>query len=280
MWCDGRAARRERAGGDVEQLIPGVWTHRVDAGGFPTIAALAFTPTRAFVVDTLMRPQDMTPVLDVLAARAGVRRTLVVSTHHHWDHVYGNAAFPGHDIVAQSACPRLMRAQAGTAAESVPLPPPEGVPLPTITFGDRLTYSDEHETVHLIHAPGHSEDSLVVFLAGAGILFAGDALEWPLPNFAQRDGFDLWIHTLRQLKQLPAGVIVPSHGPPMGKALIDANERYITGVFEAVTAAKRAGAGRNDLDLPAAAFLADGVVLDAVYEEAHRVNLVWAWDEV
>jgi glyoxylase-like metal-dependent hydrolase (beta-lactamase superfamily II) len=196
----------------VQQLTADVWVHRIDAGGFPTIAAVALMPTRAFVIDTLMRPQDMDPVLELLAARAGVRRTVVVNTHHHWDHVYGNAAFPGVDIVAQRACPRLVQAQGTTADESVPLQPPEGVPLPTITFGDHLTYSDEPETVHLIHAPGHSEDSLVVFLAGARLVFAGDALEWPLPNFAQRDGKDVWIHTLRQLKQLPVDLIVPGDG--------------------------------------------------------------------
>ena len=264
----------------MEQLTADVWVHRIDAEGFPTAAALALTPTRAFVIDTLMSPQDMRPLLELLAERAGERRTVVVNTHHHWDHVYGNAAFPGRDIVAQRACPRLILAQSNTADESVPRQPPEGVPLPTITFGDHLTYSDEPETVHLIHTPGHSEDSLVVFLAGARLLFAGDTLEWPLPNFAQRDGKDAWIHTLRQLKQLPVDVLVPSHGPPMGRALIDANERYISAVYEAVAAAKKAGAGRNDLALPAAAFLGDDVVLDDVYEEAHRGNLVWAWDEV
>ena len=264
----------------MEQLTEDVWVQSGDAGGFPTVSAVALTPARAFVIDTLMRPQDMDPVLDLLAERAGARRIVVVNTHHHWDHVYGNAAFPGVDIVAQRACPRLILAQGTTADESVPLQPPEGVPLPTITFGDHLTYSDAPETVHLIHAPGHSEDSLVVFLAGARLLFAGDALEWPLPNFAQRDGKDAWIHTLRQLKQLPVDLIVPSHGPAMRRALIDANERYISGVYEAVAAAKKAGAGRNDLDLPAAAFLDDDVVLDDVYEDAHRGNLIWAWDEV
>ena len=94
-------------------------------------------------------------------------------------------------------------AQGRTADESVPLEPPEGVPLPTITFGDRLSYNDEPETVHLIHAPGHSEDSLVVFLAGAGVLlgrrYARVAAAQLRP--ARRQGH--WIHTLRQLKQLP-----------------------------------------------------------------------------
>jgi len=264
----------------VEQLARDVWVHRINAGGFATISSVAFTPTHAFVIDTLMGPQDMEPVLDLLRERAGDRRTVVVNTHHHWDHVYGNAAFPGVDIVAQRSCPRLMQAQNTASKESVPVPPAEGVPLPTITFGDRLTYSDGPETVHLIHTPGHSEDSLVVFLASARILLGGDTVEWPLPNLAQRDGMEAWVNTLRQLKQLPADLIVPSHGPAMGKSLIDANERYVSGLRAAVSAAKRQGAGRNDLDLPLEQFLMDDVQLDSVYAQVHRDNLIWTWDEV
>ena len=66
----------------------------------------------------------------------------------------------------------------------------------------------------------------------------------------------------------------------MGKQIIDANELYVTGVYEAVAAAKASGAARGELDLPAERFLADGVAVDDVYAAAHRDNLLWAWDEV
>jgi glyoxylase-like metal-dependent hydrolase (beta-lactamase superfamily II) len=154
------------------------------------------------------------------------------------------------------------------------------VPLPTITFGDRLTYVDQGETVHLIHTPGHSEYSLVVFLAASRLLLGGDTVEWPLPNFGQRDGREDWVRTLRQLKQLPVDLIVPAHGPAMDKRLIDANERYVEGVYEAVAAAKASGAARGELDLPAEQFLDAGVPVDDVYRRAHRENVLWAWDEV
>ena len=105
-------------------------------------------------------------------------------------------------------------------------------------------------------------------------------MEWPLPNFCQRDGREEWVRTLRQLKQLPVDLVVPAHGPAMGKQIIDANERYVAGVYEAVAAAKAAGVARGELDLPAGAVPADGVDVDEVYEAAHRDNLLWAWDEV
>ena len=264
----------------MEELRRNILVHRVVTMGFPTVSALVITVSRAFVVDTLTRPQDMDPVLAALAERATGRRRLVVNTHHHWDHVYGNAAFPTSDIVAQRSCPRLMESQAQGISESLPAPPREGVPLPTVTFGDRLTYVGEDEMVHLIHTPGHSEDSLVVYLDAARVLLAGDTLEWPLPTFALRDGQAAWVRTLRQLKQLPVDFVVPSHGPAMGKELIDANERYVSGVYEAVAELKKRGVERHDLEVPADGLLPAGVELDAVYAAAHRENLEWAFDEL
>ena len=264
----------------MEELTRNVLVHRVVAMGFPTASVLVVTATRAFVVDTLTRPQDMDPVLAALAERAPGRRRVVVNTHHHWDHVYGNAAFLTSDIVAQRSCPRLMEAQAQSISESVPRPPREGVPLPTVTFGDRITYLGDDESVHLIHTPGHSQDSIVVYLDAARVLLAGDTLEWPLPTFTERDGHEAWIRTLRQLKQLPAEIVVPSHGPAMGKELIDANERYLSGVYEAVAEQKRQGVSRKQVLVPATDLLGPDVRLDEVYADAHQANLEWAWDEV
>jgi len=264
----------------MKQIAAGVWAHVVDAQGFATLSAVVLTARRAFVVDTLTGPQDMEPVHKFLLAEAGDPSVVVVTTHHHWDHVFGNAAFAGADIVAQRACPRLMRAQLQGGDESLPVPPPEGVPLPNVTFGDRLSFGDDAEAVHLIHAPGHTEDSVVVFLPRSRLLLAGDTVEWPLPAFGQRDGGAAWVRTLRSLKQLPADLVVPSHGPAMDKQLLDANERYVVGVYQAVAEAKAAGVGRGELDLPPRRFLAAGVVVEAPYEAVHRENLLWAWDEV
>ena len=268
----------------MERLSGDIWVHGLTADGFPTISAVVVTASRVFVVDTLTRPQDMQPVLELLDERAEGRRIVVVNTHHHWDHVYGNAAFPAVDIVAHRSCPRLITAQAMSASETIPLQPTEGVPLPTITFGDRLLYGDDDEHVHLLHAPGHTEDSLVVYLEKARVLLGGDTVEWPLPNLTQRGGREAWITTLRRLKQLPVEQVVPTHGPAMGKAIIDANERYVDAVYEAVAAAKAKGAGRGELDLPAARFLLkcgfDLTGLDASRFSNHdlvkeRVTLHW-----
>ncbi len=263
----------------MKDLGSGIVAHEVVAMGFPTLSVVVVTRRRVFVVDTLMDPASIEPVRAFVEGHAG-RRVVVVNTHHHWDHVYGNAAFADHDIVAHRSCGRLIEAQMRSYSERMPPPPREGVPLPTITFGDRLNYAGDDETLSIIHTPGHSEDSVVVYLDKARVLLAGDTLEYPLPSFSQRDGRDTWVRTLRQLKQLPAERIVPSHGPTMGKELIDLNERYISGLYEAVAAQKQAGAKRDDVEVPPAQLLGSGVELDETYRDAHRENVERAYDEL
>ena len=154
----------------MEQLARDVWVQRIVAEGFPTLSAVVLTASGPSWSTRSCDPRTCSPCWTCCVSAAASRRVVVVNTHHHWDHVYGNAAFSDVDIVAQRGCPRLITAQSLSGSETIPLEPPEGVPLPTITFGDRLLYADEAENVNLLHTPGHTEDSLVVYLAQARVL--------------------------------------------------------------------------------------------------------------
>ena len=134
--------------------------------------------------------------------------------------------------------------------------------------------------VHLLHTPGHSEDSIVLWIDELAILFAGDTVEWPFPSFAQRDACDLYLRTLRQLNQLPVNLIVPGHGPVMGKEIIDHNQRYIEDVYDVVRTAKDSRIPRAELHLPVEEFAPKGVEIDDTYRQVHRENVEWAFDEV
>ena len=264
----------------MEQLTDTVWLHGVVTHGFPVAAGVVLGHDRIFVFDTLDSPQAMAPVAEMLEGLAAGRRVVVVNSHHHWDHVYGNAAFGGHDIVAHRFCRRLIVAQVGSGGESVPPEPPEGVPLPSIGFGDRLRYEDQVAAVHLIHTPGHTEDSIILYVEQAEVLLGGDTLEWPFPALALRDGREVYLKTLRQLSQLPARLVVPAHGPVMGKEIIDANERYIEDLYAEVKALKRSGVDRAEADLPAESFAPAGAEIDETYRAQHRDNVEWVYDEV
>ena len=263
----------------MEQLREHLYVQHVTAMGWDIVNAIVVTPARVFIFDTSVSPQAMEPVQSQVARIAGDRSLVVVNSHHHWDHVYGNAAFAGFDIVAHKACPRLIQAQSGTTQEEVPLEPPEGVPTPTITFSERLIYEGRGGMVRLIHAPGHSVDSIALYVDEDRILLAGDTVEWPLPNLAQRGCRDIYIRTLRQLKQLPIDLVVPGHGKAMDKSIIDANDRYISGLYEATADAAQRGVPGDRLDLPAERLLPAGTGVSDTYRRMHRDNIACAYAE-
>jgi cyclase len=264
----------------MEQLSETIWIHSVSSHGFTVTAGVVLGSDRVFVFDTLDSPQAMQPVRDLLDRVAGERRVIVVNSHHHWDHVYGNAAFVGCDIVAHRSCRRLIIAQGQSDSEKIPLEPPEGVPLPSIGFGDRVRFNDETSTVHLIRTPGHTADSIILYVDEQDVLFGGDTVEWPFPSLAMRDGEEVYLKTLRQLNQLPVKRVVPSHGPVKGKEIVDANQRYVEDLYETVRTAKQSGIHRGAIDLPVEAFLPPGTEVDETYRAMHRENIEWAYDEI
>jgi glyoxylase-like metal-dependent hydrolase (beta-lactamase superfamily II) len=134
--------------------------------------------------------------------------------------------------------------------------------------------------VNLIHTPGHTEDSIILYIPEQQVLLGGDTVEWPFPALAQRDGGEVFLKTLRQLNQLSVRQVVPAHGPVMGKEIIDANQRYIEDLYRAVRAVKRAGVHRADVDLAAETFAADGAEINETYRAMHRENVEWVYDEV
>lgn len=261
----------------MERIAAGVWLQGAVAEGFPTVAAVVVTRTRAVVIDTLVSPEAMAPVREFLAREAGAQRISVVNTHHHWDHVYGNAAFPGVEIIAHEDCPGCMREQAAGRGEPAPPPPLGGVPLPTITFSDRLILLDDDRQLTFIHAPGHSADELVVLAEPGGLLFAGDALEWPLPSLGPGSNLTVWLATLAVLRDLGARLVIPSHGPVMGPELIAANARYLAGLGAAAAALPHGSAGAPDVP-PVGDLVAPGVAVDELHRAVHAANLAWLRD--
>lgn len=260
----------------MDELVPGVWLEQALAQGFPTVAAVVIGAKRVVVVDSLTSPGDMAAARALAERDGGSRPMTLVNTHHHWDHVYGNAAFADSEIVAHEACRRLMLSP--PSGEEAPAPPPEGVPLPSMTFAGSLILHDAAESAHVIPAPGHSEDSVVVLLERRGILFAGDALEWPLPSLGSGSDVDAWFGTIAGLRALAPKLIVPSHGPAMGARLLDANERYLEALAAAVDRAGRRAASDDVPRLPGRDFVGPDADLSEVYERSHASNVKWLWE--
>ena len=165
------------------------------------------------------------PLADELRAdiRALGRHRLaaVVNTHGHWDHAFGNARFLPVPIWGHVRCATMivergeeMRAR---LIPEFPDEPFDQVVLtpPSELFAESATLDLGDRQVELRYlGRGHTDNDIVITVADASVLFAGDLLEnAPAPAFG--DSYPIaWVETGHALVGMVEGVVVPGHGDP------------------------------------------------------------------
>jgi glyoxylase-like metal-dependent hydrolase (beta-lactamase superfamily II) len=169
---------------------------------------------------------------------------LVVDTHWHSDHVFGNHDFRPAMIWGHERCrSRLIEngeQQRTALASALPdLADDIGslvIDPPDRTFAETATLEVGGRRVELSFlGRGHTDADIVIAVPDAGVLFAGDLLENDaVPYFG--DGYPLeWPATVARLLGHVSGPVVPGHGSIGDRAFV---ERQL-GEFEAVVAAAR-----------------------------------------
>jgi glyoxylase-like metal-dependent hydrolase (beta-lactamase superfamily II) len=190
---------------------------------------------------------------------------VAVNTHGHYDHAWGNATFRPCEIWGQERCVPMIvdsfqRKQA-MAIEQLPsladefravVPDP-----PDRRFDTRASFDLGDREVELRYlGRGHTDNDIVALVPDANVLFAGDLLEnGATPYFGDAYPLD-WSETVRGLRDLVGGPVVPGHGEPADVAFV---ERQLA-EFEANAAlARRVHASELDVEaaIPLSPYPAD-----------------------
>jgi len=198
----------------------------------------------ALVIDTRSTPGQARELIADIARLTLSPVRIVVDTHWHSDHVFGNHDFRPTTIWGHERCRSVLLAngerQRASLIDALPeladelgamvIDPPER------TFTDATTIEVGGRPVELSYlGRGHTDADIVIVVRDAGVLFAGDLLENDaVPYFG--DGYPLeWPATVGRLLALVVGPVVPGHGSIGDRAFV---ERQL-GEFEAVVAAAR-----------------------------------------
>jgi glyoxylase-like metal-dependent hydrolase (beta-lactamase superfamily II) len=129
----------------------------------------------------------------------------VVYSHDHNDHITGGSVFADSATFVSHAAARPKILEEADAK----------IPVPDLTFTDRLFIDLGDKHIELIYTgKNHSDNSLVVLLPQNKLLFAVDFI--PVETVAYRalpDGYpDDWIESLKTVEQLDFETLVPGHG--------------------------------------------------------------------
>ncbi|MBA3008955.1 MAG: MBL fold metallo-hydrolase [Proteobacteria bacterium] len=221
---------------ELKQVNDQVWLTRVQLDGYGVQGALIRGETGVVLVDTLSHPSDMAPLLPLIQGRS----LTIVYTHADWDHIWGTGGLPweGARIIGHRAClerfdtdvPATLREKQGAQPHRW-----GGIKLirPTETFSRKLCLDAGALEMTLHHLPGHTPDSIVLFLEKYGMLFMGDAVETPFPCLERTSPLSRWIEALDAWEgDSRVQRVIPAHGHMGGRKIIRQNIAYLQDLLD------------------------------------------------
>lgn len=198
--------------------------------------------SKIYIIDTYCGSNSMIPILNAIENIPEYKELIVINTHFHWDHVWGNCSFKGSKIISHELCRELLdrhwetqinknKAYISGIAEKT---------LPNLTFKERMFF--QSDGIELFYSPGHTADSISIFDHSEKILYAGDNLEKPL-IYVENAEISTYIRTLENYMNYHPRKVMAGHTLDLTeadiidtieylKALSDGKEMYFEEVYK------------------------------------------------
>lgn len=124
-----------------------------------------------FVIDTGFGSESARIISEQIDAN---KRTFVVNTHYHWDHVWGNAYLAGALLIGHDSLADLMVRNWTEMLERNQKYLRGSVELrkPDMTFDSTLIFPNDG--IELFHSPGHTADCISLYYRNENMLIVGD----------------------------------------------------------------------------------------------------------
>jgi alkyl sulfatase BDS1-like metallo-beta-lactamase superfamily hydrolase len=232
----------------VEKVTDGVWV----AIGFGLANSIMIEGDDGLIiVDTMTTREEAETVLKEFRKISGKPIKAMVYTHNHADHVLGADVFAGESqpaIYAHESTDRCVQSilielrpiigtrslrMFGAALDpgdviNAGIGPRLGVTQnsttgyvrPTKTFADSLEDRVAGVKFQLIHAPGETDDQIVLWLPDKKLLVCADDFYWAFPNLYTIRGtpfrsLKAWYRSLDRMRDLRPEFLVPCHTRPI-----------------------------------------------------------------
>jgi glyoxylase-like metal-dependent hydrolase (beta-lactamase superfamily II) len=247
-------------------------------------AGVIVTSEGAVVVDTMPFPQETRELLAFIRER-GLRVPYVINTHSHADHANGSYLFEEADLVAHQHCREILYRYGERVLEEAKAETPElaevQLHLPSITFDQGVTLRLGDRTMRLMPLPGHTSDSIGVYVEEDKILFAGDAV-MPVPYIVEGNREAL-IDSLRAISQLSLENIVQGHGEIILRGevegVLETSIFYLETIYERVKKVVEAGDPPESLaEISIEQCGKSRIPLNGLVQQLHEANLLYLYD--
>ena len=210
--------------------------------GIDSNTTFLITNEGVIVVDTGVTPAEAKKVKEEVRKQTQLPILYTINTHYHGDHSFGNQVFKDtHTIIAHENVRKALEGESGEAHlevfKSFKIPGMDETVItpPNIIFKEKMhVYAGEYH-LELIHAPGHTDGDLFIYIETLKTIIAGDLITTGKIPYMGDAYIEDWIKALNYIGDLDAEIYIPGHGNPGGKPLLIAMKHYLIDLRRLVT---------------------------------------------
>ncbi|SHJ31068.1 Glyoxylase, beta-lactamase superfamily II [Geosporobacter subterraneus DSM 17957] len=174
-----------------------------------------------YIIDTGLGPLNVAPIKENI--KDDKKQLIIINTHFHWDHIWGNSAFDNSVIISHKLCREMiasnweqMLQKNGRYAQGE-----FQMRLPEVVFEGELYFPEDK--IRLIYTPGHTIDSISVLDEEEKVLNAGDNIGDTMEELVPSVYTDkqTYLETLYRYNDLDFDTCVSGHNVILEKKVID-----------------------------------------------------------
>ncbi|MFE8700028.1 MBL fold metallo-hydrolase [Cytobacillus sp. FJAT-54145] len=190
-------------------------------GGWDLNVQLILGNTYNYIIDTGLGSDSMEPIKEYLINDP--KPIIVINTHYHWDHVWGNFSVKSGLIISHKLCRDLIESTwEETLIKNEKYVQGEvKMQLPNMVFEEELYFPEDQ--IRIIYAPGHTIDSISVLDEKEKVLHAGDnigdTLEELVPNLSVEK--EVFVETLMKYNEMDFDTCISGHNIVLDKQVIN-----------------------------------------------------------
>lgn len=174
-----------------------------------------------YIIDTGLGSSSIAPIKEYL--KHNNKPIIVINTHYHWDHIWGNSSLKNCIIISHKLCREMIEVnwEEMIQRNKKYLNGEVEMYLPTLIFEKELYFPEDK--IRIIYTPGHTIDSISVIDEVEKVLNTGDnigdSIDEIVPSiYCEKDTY---INTLLKYKDMNFDTCVSGHNIVLERQIID-----------------------------------------------------------
>ena len=174
---------------------------------------------RNYLIDTGCGSVDAGFVKEYL--KGDDKPLIVINTHYHWDHIWGNHCFDDTVIIANKRSIELIKDSWDICLEDNKhlIKGEVRLKMPNLTFDDEIYFEDDK--IRIFYTPGHTPDGISIYDDLDKVLNAGDnigdTMDAILPVIEDMADFK---STIKTYEKLDIDHIASGHNIPLDRSIL------------------------------------------------------------